>query len=329
MLPCLPSNTHGKKNLRNTFGSSSSSSGPSHDFPGFRSTFAVGAHDTSATTEESYGCWMSPLQFSSKTKVTQNPIDIGWSSFSQHVDLEISGISRFRQTMDKPYRNRTYALSDCQCQAPQINHFVPAPTSSLKFISFSQNSVGVLWKWGTLKKHPKGLLGVSNFAQTSKNIFPTESLCRWKEDVGEETADDDACGQVEALPSFDTSWRTSLPKECNWRQLRPFISFIKKEWMCGRLSALQWIHCHSLWFNSWCYSRHYSTTCTPTCPVSSGWWFQPIWRRCSSVGISIPFLSLNIEIHWPQKNSILLYIYIHTYIHTNIYIYICGGDLYV
>ena len=42
---------------------------------------------------------------SSKTKVTQNPIDIGWSSFSQSTcrKMEISGISRW-QTMDKPSR---------------------------------------------------------------------------------------------------------------------------------------------------------------------------------------------------------------------------------
>ena len=51
---------------------------------------------------------------------------------------------------------------------------------------FQQNSVGVLWKWGTLKKHPKGLLGVSNFAPNFKKHFPNrkslplEGRCWWR-----------------------------------------------------------------------------------------------------------------------------------------------------
>jgi len=53
---------------------------------------------------------------------------------------------------------------------------------------------------GDPQETSKGSFGGLKF-----RIFPTESLCRWKEDVGEETADDDACGQVEARPSFDTS----------------------------------------------------------------------------------------------------------------------------
>lgn len=126
-------------------------------------------------TGESYGCWMiSPVvDVISSVKPRWHKILLIL------VDHHFPNMSiwRFRVSpvSDKPwinpYRNRTYALSDCQCQAPQINHFVPAPTSSLKFISFSKSSVGVLWKWGTLKKHPKGLLGVSNFAFSQPKVF--------------------------------------------------------------------------------------------------------------------------------------------------------------